>query len=248
MHSSRDAVAIVQARMGSTRLPGKALLKLAGKAVLEHVLERLLSCKNLCGVAVATSDHPDDNPIVELCRSISVRCERGSEENVLERYIDAADAIGAKIILRITGDNPLIDPEIVDSLAALLLDDPNLDYAYAVNAPLGTASEAVTLQALRRAGKESSLPEHREHVTLFIRERPQLFRVTEFRSELGSPDTRLTLDTQEDHQLLSAIFEELYSPGEVLSVRNVLHYLSEREHLLALNQSVRQHRPGNPLV
>ena len=240
--------AIVQARMGSERLPGKTLLALADKPVLAHVIERLRVCKNLDCLAVATSVRPADDAIVSLCKALSVQCVRGSENDVLERFVEAGSAIGAETIVRVTGDNPLIDPAIVDALADAMRRDPKLEYCFASNAPLGTSCEAVRLGVLRRVQALCDRPDQREHVTLFIRENPQLFNVMEIRSSLGTPGLRLTLDTEEDFEMLSAVFAALYHPGELLAVRDVIRYLQEHESVMRLNRDVRQRRPGNPVV
>lgn len=244
----RLACAIVQARMCSERLPGKALIELAGRPVLAHVIDRLRACKRLDCIAVATSVNPADDAIVSLCNELSARCERGSEDDVLQRFVGAASAIGADIVVRVTGDNPLIDPDIVDALVYAMRQDPDLQYCCAANSPLGTSCEAVSLTALRRVQAICERLEHREHVTLFIRERPDLFRVRELKSELGRPDLRLTLDTDEDFQMLSAVFRELYLPGELLAVRAVTDYLSSHEDVVRMNRNVQQRRPGNPVV
>jgi len=242
------ACAIIQARMCSQRLPGKALLELSGKPVLAHVIDRLKACKNIDCVAVATSDNPADDEIVSLCSRLSIRCERGSEDDVLQRYISAASAIGADIIVRVTGDNPLTDPDIVDCLVDAMSQDPELQYCCSENSPLGTSCEAVSLATLKHVQEICDSPDHREHVTLFIRERPDLFRVRELRSELGMPDLRLTLDTQDDFQTLSVVFRELYRSGELLPVRDVIDYLRGHEDVVALNKDVSQRRPGNPVL
>jgi len=242
------ACAIVQARMCSERLPGKTLLELAGKPVLAHVIDRLKACKTLDCVAVATSRNPADDAIVSLCNRLSVRCERGSEDDVLKRYISAASAIGADIVVRVTGDNPLVDPDIVDCLVDAMRRDPDLQFCYAANSPLGTSCEAVSLAALRHVQEICDRPDHREHVTLFIREHPDRFRLKELRSELGRPDVRLTLDTHEDFQVLSAVFHELYRPGQLLAVQDVIDYLSSHEDVVRVNKQVQQRRPGSPVV
>jgi len=245
---ARLACAIVQARMRSERLPGKTLLELAGRPVLRHLIDRLRACKSLDCIAVATSVNPADDAIVSLCNELSLRCERGSEDDVLGRFVAAASAIGAEIVVRVTGDNPLIDPDIVDALVDAMQQDPDLQYCYAANSPLGTSCEAVSLTALRHVQALCERHEHREHVTLFIRERPDLFRVKELRSKLGRPDLRLTLDTDEDFQMLSTVFRKLYRPGKLLAVRDVMDYLSSHEDVVRVNKNVQQCRPGNPVV
>ena len=239
--------AVVQARMGSERLPGKTLFMLAGRPVLAHVIDRLKAC-NLDCVAVATSVRPADDAIVSLCNELSVQCVRGSEDDVLKRFVEAASAIGAGTIVRVPGDNPLTDPNIVDSLADAMRQDPKLEYCFASNAPLGTSCEAVRLNVLRRVQALCDGAEYREHVTLFIRERPDLFSVMEIRSSLGMPELRLTLDTEEDFEMLSAVFTELYHPGELLAVRDVIRYLKDHEGVMRLNRDIKQRRPGNPIV
>ncbi|MCD6327018.1 hypothetical protein J7M28_05645, partial [bacterium] len=180
--------------------------------------------------------------------NLGVRCERGSESDVLARYISAASALQADIILRLTGDNPLVHPPIVEQLADAMQDDPSMDYCCASNAPLGTACEAVRFDALVRVKTLTDRPEHTEHVTLFIREHPDLFKVGEVRSELGMTDLRLTLDTHEDYQMLSTVFDSLYRPNRLLGVGEVVRYLDKNKDLRLLNESVKQRCPGKPVI
>ena len=243
-----SSAAIVQARMGSERLPGKTLLALAGVPVLQHVLDRLASCNGLDLIAVATSRSAQDDPIEKLCETLGVPCIRGSETDVLGRYILAASKLAAQIVVRVPADNPLCHPPIVDDLVSAMRSSPSLEYCYVTDAPLGTACEAVTLAALKKTASLSSRPEHREHVTLFIREHPELFSVARITSGLGNPELRLTLDTPQDYQMLSAVFDALYTPDRLLDVADVIDYLNRHDNVRAINASVRQKRPGMPVI
>lgn len=248
MTETRCAAAIIQARLGSERLPGKTLLGLAGVPVLQHVIQRLQAVESLDMVCVATTQNDLDAPVCSLCHRLGIPYFRGSEENVLGRYTGAAATFGADIIVRVTADNPLIHPPIVGELVGLIRTRPEVEYCYATNSPLGAACEAVRFDALLRAESQCKTAEHREHVTLFIREHPELFSVREVKSDLGNPDMRLTLDTAEDFELLSTVFARLQRPGQLLDVRDVIEFLNQHEAVRLLNRDVMQRRPGRPLV
>lgn len=183
-------VAIIQARMSSSRLPGKVLLDLAGKPMIQHVVERASRAHSLDSVLVATTSNPSDDPIADFAASISVPCTRGSLHDVLDRYYQAAKANNAEIIVRITADCPLIDPEVIDQTVALIGITncavpnsqsliPNLQFDFSCNRlpppftrtfPIGLDVEACTFAALERAWTESKETFHREHVMPFIYE------------------------------------------------------------------------------
>lgn len=183
-------IAIIQARMGSSRLPGKVLLDIAGKPMIQHVIERTRLSRSLDSVIAATTTDPSDDPIVAFAASISIPCTRGSLHDVLDRYYQAAQTHSAEVIVRITADCPLIDPQVIDQTVALLgianyeLGSaqsliPNLQFDFSCNRlpppftrsfPIGLDAEACTFTALERAWREATETFHREHVMPFIYE------------------------------------------------------------------------------
>lgn len=197
---------VVQARMGSSRLPGKVMLDLAGKPVLQHVLER---CTRIEGVDVVVCAMPDEaasDPLAALIRSVGAEAFLGSETDVLGRYLGAAGSVGADVVMRVTSDCPLIDPAICEQVLALRRDD-KLDYAannMPPSYPHGLDCEAMSIDALARAATVADRPYDREHVTPWLRRNARRGNVTCPRS--GLSELRWTLDYPEDLAFLRAVF------------------------------------------
>ncbi|HWV86427.1 MAG TPA: NTP transferase domain-containing protein [Capillimicrobium sp.] len=194
-------IAVVQARTGSTRLPGKVLADLAGAPLLARLLERLRRATRVDGVVVATSDLAQDDPVAQLARDAGVPCHRGSETDVLARVRDAARAHRADAVVRITGDCPLVDPAVVDLVVDGLTDD--VDYASNIlrrTFPRGLDAEALHMDVLERVARLGRSPDAREHVTWFIyRERPDLFVLRSVEHpDGGHADLQWSVDTPED--------------------------------------------------
>jgi spore coat polysaccharide biosynthesis protein SpsF len=205
-------VVIVQARMGSTRLPGKVLMDLEGRPMLERQLKRLALARTPDVIAVATTTDPHDQPIVDLAVRLGVPFTRGSEDDVLDRYVQAAAEHAAEVVVRVTADCPLIDPPVLDKCVDALLADPTLDYASNTvtrTYPRGLDVEVLTRAVLEVAGREATRSADREHVTRFIWRQPDRFRLgfivdTEDRSHL-----RWTVDTPEDLELIRRVYRDL---------------------------------------
>ena len=233
------SVAIIQARMSSSRLPGKVLMNLAGQTVLFHVVQRTLQMEADL-VLVATSSSPADDPIVELCDRYAWPCFRGSENDVLDRYYQAACEHKAEHIVRATADNPLVCP----IQAKLALDHhrkKEADYTHIEGLPLGTAAEVISFPALERAWHEARRPEEREHVT------PYLYRHGFFKLEtvnasgdVRAPELRLTVDVEDDLKLIHRIYARLYREGEIIPLRDVVALLRSEPALASLNAHVLQ--------
>ena len=202
-------VAIIQARMGSTRLPGKSLAVVAGRPLLATMLERVGTARALDDVWVATTDDPRDDPIVELAAAAGAGVFRGSEHDVLSRYAGAAVAAQADVVVRLTSDCPLLDPAVIDRVVGEL-DDHDL----ATNAPPagrtypdGMDVEALTRAALDRADREATATPDREHVTRFLHQGGFDVRVVGLERDLG--DVRITVDTAEDLAVVRGLLETL---------------------------------------
>jgi spore coat polysaccharide biosynthesis protein SpsF len=239
-------VAIVQARMGSNRLPGKVLLDLAGAPMLERVVRRTEAIPGIDAVVVATSVNPADDAIQALCRTTARRCVRGDEEDVLSRFFDAATQHGADHVVRITADCPFLCSSEAGRIVAHHL-ATGADYSHNVTAwgsgmPLGTGTEVFTLDALARSCREGHEPHHREHVDEYVSEHPEIFRIEmlEAPPDLYHPDLRLTVDTAEDLALARAIYRALERPERLIDLAEVLELLRQRPELLALNRHVVQ--------
>jgi spore coat polysaccharide biosynthesis protein SpsF len=203
-------LAIVQARTGSTRLPGKVLLPLLGEPVLVHVMRRVSRARLLDGAVVATTVEPGDDPIERLAAAEGWPLVRGSEQDLLDRYLLAARTHGADIVVRITSDCPLIDPELIDAVIAARR-DTGADYASNTlpprTYPRGLDVEAMTIAALETAGREDTDPASREHATPYLYRNPGRFRLQPVAGAADLSMHRWTLDTPEDLALIERIYE-----------------------------------------
>jgi spore coat polysaccharide biosynthesis protein SpsF len=233
--------AIIQARMGSTRLPGKVLMTVGTETVLARVVQRLRRTALIDGIIVATSDRPADDAIVRECNRLQVACFRGSENDVLDRYWQAAQWCGAEAIVRITSDCPLIDAELVDETIQAFLSH-SADYAS--NAlertyPRGLDAEVFTIAALERTWHCAREAYEREHVTPYIYEHPELFRLVSVRGQHDHSKHRWTLDTAEDLQLIRVIYARFENRDD-FGWREVLALMEREPGLAELNSHVIQ--------
>ena len=234
-------VTIIQARMGSTRLPGKVLLDLDGRTVLARVVERVRRSTTASEVVVATTVGADDDRILEECERLGVAAFRGSEHDVLDRYYQAAGSVHGDVVVRICSDCPLIDPEIIDQTVDEFLKS-SADYAS--NAldrtyPRGLDVEVLTYQALERCRREARMFYQRSHVTPYIYENPRLFRILRVTGDAEHSFHRWTLDTQEDYQFMQAVYGRMSGQGH-FSWRDVLELLDREPDLANLNRHIVQ--------
>ncbi len=237
--------AIVAGRMGSSRMPGKTMADLAGKPSLLHIIERLRQVPSIDGIAVATTTEPVDDVIAKCGSMAGVPVYRGSADDVLGRVLEAASFVDAATVVRITGDCPMTDPAIVEHvIAEYRLHGPD----YASNClngykyPIGIAVEVFSRGLLELIAAEAVSPADREHVTLFIYEHPERFRLLgiEPSERHRRPELRLTLDTPEDYRLISAIYDALYDGDPCFGLDAVLDYLESHPELATLNSHVQQ--------
>lgn len=235
-------VIIIQARMLATRLPGKVLKEVDGKPLLAYLLERLRRVRNADGLLVATSQNPEDQKIVAFCDKEGVPVFRGSEEDVLSRYLGAARNCGAATVVRITADCPLIDPAVVERVIAYYRDH-EVDYAgntLTLTYPRGMDTEVFSLRALEEAAQRAHLPSEREHVTLFMYTHPELFRLANVPYFNDMSKYRLTVDTQEDFNLVKSVLQELYPRNPNFTLEDILRYLEKNPEIARINAHVRQ--------
>ncbi len=218
-------VCIIQARMGSSRLPGKVMKPLAGKPALWHVHDRVSRCRLVDEIVIATTTQTADDRIWHYCSQQGWAATRGSENDVLERYHQAAVAHAADIVIRVTSDCPLIDPGTLTRLIDAF-DPDGMDYmstSYPQRTfPVGCDCEIMTFAALTHADREATADYDREHVTPYFYTNPDTFRLAGLANSSDQSDVRLTLDTREDYDLLSAIFERLYRPGGMIAVADAV--------------------------
>jgi len=236
--SKPRVVAIVQARMSSTRLPGKVLMPLAGVPVLGHVVTRLRHCSTLEQIIVATSVDSSDDQIASWCVENRVTCYRGSLHDVLDRYYQAACLANASAVVRITADCPAIDPAIVDTVVRGFLDGDYDFYGLGGEFPDGLDVSVFAMTALATAWREASLPSEREHVGPYVEKHPDLFRLGALKPFSGLAHHRWTLDEPRDLAFLAAVFDRLHVPGQVFHAGQVLALLKDEPELMQINQNI----------
>lgn len=236
-------VAIIQARMASSRLPGKVLMKLAGEPVLVRCVNRLYRARSINELVVATTSKPDDDAILNLCRQKSWPCFRGSEEDVLDRFYRAAIKWSADVVVRITSDCPLIEPVIVDQVVQDFLQrQPRADYVSnflpSRTFPRGLETEVISLNVLERAWREDQNPAWREHVTPYIYKNPALFQIYGVTHARDYSHMRWTVDTAEDLTFVRHIYDHF--GHDLFSWQEVIDLLEVHPEWLDINRHVRQ--------
>lgn len=233
-------VAIIQARMGSTRLPGKVLSDIAGRPMIAHVIERADRIKGVDEVVVAIPDLIEDNRLADAIIRLDHRVIRGPADDVLERYVLAADATGAETIVRITADCPVLSPSISSAVVAAFVND-GVDYVSNTitrTYPRGLDTEVFGAESLRQAADEATSPSEREHVTPFIWRRPERFRLRSIRAPVDRSSLRWTVDTEDDLAFVRKIYAELHD--DLFDTDEILTLLAMRPELVAINASVAQ--------
>ncbi len=240
-------VAIIQARMGSTRLPGKVLKDLCGQSVLAHVVNRVGASALVDEIVVATTDDPIDDAIVRAASDLGVAVFRGSESDVLARYFGAAQQHQADVVIRVTSDCPLFDSSVLEKMLSVFFKSQNqsisLDYLSNTLArayPRGLDAEIFTFEALQQAYKNAHASYEREHVTPYLYQHPELFHLQNFGCDQDHSAHRWTLDTEEDWMLISKIYGHLYSDGQIFSTEQVLGLLGQYPEFVLLNADVKQ--------
>ncbi|TWT40405.1 3-deoxy-manno-octulosonate cytidylyltransferase [Phycisphaerae bacterium RAS1] len=237
-------VATIEARMGSSRLPGKSLTPILGRPMLELLIERLRRSRRVQQVVVATTTAPEDAVIQGLAQKLEVGCFRGSSDDVLDRVLQAATRHKADLIVEITGDCPLIDPQIVDQVVETFLRG---EYDYVSNTlqrtyPRGLDTQVFPTRVLAEVAALTQDPADREHVSLYIYEHPERYRLGNVAApaELHNPDMRWTVDTPEDLALITSIYERLYRKNPGFASTDVMNLLNTDRNLASTNAHVRQ--------
>ncbi|MBN1608540.1 MAG: glycosyltransferase family protein [Polyangiaceae bacterium] len=236
-------VLVVQARTGSTRLPGKVLLPIAGQPVLAWMIRRLRAAHSDFQLVVATTDEARDRPIVDLCQELGVACFTGHPTDCLDRHFRAGEAYGADWVVKVPSDCPLVDPRAIDRVLGFVREDFD-HYDLFTNLlpptwPDGNDIEVMSMSALYAAWREATAPFEREHTTPFIWERPGRFRIANIVWDAGpdcSHSHRLTLDYPEDFAVIGAVFEGFLAEGRIdFSALDVVRWLDARPKVRDLN-------------
>ena len=243
-HARPRVCATIQARMTSSRLPGKVLLEAAGKPLLEHMIERLERAPALDGIIVATTTNGTDDPIAALAERLGVGCYRGYEDDVLSRILEAAQRFDADVIVRTTGDCPLLCPGVVTRVVETYLEN-GADYvsnSLAPSFPIGQDVEVFSTRVLEDVARRTDDASDLEHVSLYIYRNPQLYSLLNVAAppELTALDLRLTVDEPADYELVKTVFERLYSQNPAFTLGDILDLVRAESELAEINRHVRQ--------
>lgn len=243
-------VCLVQARVGSTRLPGKILKEICGKTILHHEIDRLKKCKEIDEIVIATTDKEDDDKIVNEAKKLSVKYFRGSENDVLSRFYYAAKENNADIIVRVTSDCPCIDFEILDKMLIYFKEkykEKQVDYLSNTikrTYPRGYDIEIFTFSALEKSYINAEKEYEREHVTPYIYDKTNNFLKLSFENKEDYSKYRVTLDTIEDFIVIKNIFENLYYKNPYFKLNDVVQYLNNNLHIVDINKHIEQKKLG----
>jgi spore coat polysaccharide biosynthesis protein SpsF len=237
---------IIQARTGSTRLPGKVLKELCGKPVLWHVWNRVSRARKVDDIIIATTTLPEDNLIQDFCELNNISFYRGSSNDVLSRYYYAAQKYNAETIIRITADCPVIDPIIIDNMINVYQAE-TIDYmsnGMVRTFPRGLDAEIFSFSILERTHNEAKLEYEREHVTPYIYKHPEIFSLKSFLNNIDLSFHRWTLDTEEDFELIKIIYDSLYSKETIFLLDDILRLFKDKPELLEINRHIEQKKLG----
>lgn len=242
LKNKKKVLAIVQARVTSTRLPGKVLMDIEGKPFIWHVLERLKHAKKIDEIVLAIPDTKENDILETFAKDNKIQYFRGSENNLLERYYLSAKKLGANIIVRIPSDNALIDPRIVDVVIERHL---NSDADYTSNVlektfPVGLHTEVFNFDALEKAYNEAKEEYEKEHATPYIYRHPEIFKLQSVTAEgkLRRPEIRLTTDTEKDLKLIREIYKNLYIAGKIFYAEEIIDLLDKYPDLIKINTNI----------
>lgn len=236
-------VAVVQARVGSSRLPGKVLMPVAGAPLLQRMLERVQAARELDDVVVATTVDAGDEPVRALCARLGVRCHSGHPTDLLERHLGAVAGLAADVVVKIPSDCPLIDPRVIDRVVAYFrANAARHDFVsnlHPATYPDGNDVEIMPRPLLELAAREATKPHEREHTTPFFWDQPERFRIGNVVWETGrdlSMSHRFTIDYAEDYAFICAVYDALSGGAAPFSLEQILAFLEARPDVFALNQ------------
>jgi spore coat polysaccharide biosynthesis protein SpsF len=235
-----NIVTVIQARSGSTRLPGKVMMDILGRPLLLRMIERVQRAKLAGTIVVATTTESSDDIIEELCQKEGLLCYRGSKEDLLDRHYQAAKLYGADAVVKIPSDCPLIDPVVIDKVLQYYLDE---DYDFVSNLhpatyPDGNDVEIMSMNAIEKAWQNATRSMEREHTTPYIWENPELFTIGEVKWETGldySMSHRWTIDYPEDFTFIKTVYEHLYPVNPAFGLQDILDLTREKHDIYEIN-------------
>jgi len=252
MNSSKyNFSAIIQARMSSSRLPKKVLRKINEKPMLEYVIKQTLASKYIKNVIIATTLEKEDMEIVEYCKKNNLKYFRGSKNDLLDRYYKCAKKFKCNMIIRITSDCPMIDPEIIDKVIKKFLDNSrdyvsnNIEKIKGVwenstcNFPQGMTVEVSSLKVLEKAWKEAKKPSEREHVFPYIQFNPQLFNVSNLKMRKDFSNIRCTVDKMNDLRFIRSLYSKLENKDDVVKIKNIIQIIDKYPELVKINNKTK---------
>ncbi|MDT8375577.1 MAG: glycosyltransferase family protein [Mariprofundaceae bacterium] len=230
-------LAILQARMSSSRLPGKVLKPVLGVPMLLRQIERISRSRLIDKLCVATTSDATDNPVSKLCEENSIPCFRGSMDDVLDRYYQAAKKHGAEHIVRLTGDCPLTDPAVIDDVIRFYVDG---NYDFVSNCICPTFPDGLDVAVFSRAvleesWREAMLPSHREHVTSYARQAEGRYKIGSYEASCDRSHLRWTVDEKDDYDFVVRVYEELYPENPAFTSEDVVSLLSEKKDIASIN-------------
>ena len=234
----RRVVAIIQAKMGSTRLPGKILEKVGDKPLLEILVNRLKKSQYIDDIVIATTNNKKDDVVEKFSQDLNINYYRGSEEDLLGRYVESAKLFNADVVVRITGDNPLIDIDLLDTLIDVHFKN-NRDYTYCLDTPLGITAEIINSNILKEISFKADKESEREHVTPYIRSHPEKYKILKYNSNLKHQYIRLTVDTNEDLELIKVIYQNL-GDLENLKINDIITFFKNNPEISKINSNIMQ--------
>ena len=233
-------LALLQARCSSSRLPGKVLKPILGQPMLARHIERLRRSRHISPLVVATSTEASDDPLAALCATLDIQCRRGSLNDVLDRFYQAAAPFKPDHLIRLTGDCPLADPEVIDACIEFHLAG---DFDYTTNAlqpsfPDGLDVEVFRFSALTQAWQEATLPSDREHVTPFIYRHAERYRIGHYKQAEDLSWLRWTVDQPADFAMVEKVYEALYPNQPAFTTRDIVRWLATHPEVAGLNANI----------
>ena len=234
-------VAIIQARMGSTRLPGKVMKKILGKPVILWDLDRVSISKLIDEIVIAIPYGKENGVIVDTIKEYNdkIIITKGSEDDVLDRYYQAAVQTNADVVVRITSDCPLIDPVVIDQVIKHFLDN-DCDYCSNLQYPNGLGAEVFSFNSLKKAHIAAKKDYEKEHVTAYIYENPSTFRLCNISNDINLTHLRWTLDTKEDFEFINAVYQKIHPKKQMFFMNDILELLSREPTLIDINKKIKQ--------
>ena len=239
-----NTIATIEARMTSSRLPGKVLMEASGRPMLSHLVRRLRAVPSLDSIVLATTTNRTDDVLVEFAARHGIGCFRGSEDDVMARVVGAAESADADVVVEITGDCPIIDPELIEQTVRMYFAH-NVEYVsncHIRSYPVGMDTQVFALSTLKRSLKMTEDPLDHEHVTLHIRNHPEVFSTIHLVAppEIHWPELGLTLDEQEDYGLLKLIIEHFGEENPLFTCLDAVRLLKARPEWVAVNQMIKR--------